>query len=156
MIVRFMVTAFFTGGRGHRSRTRSRGTVMMITHGQVNPVALAASAVRHAGRSSPVLGQVVLVAVVVAAVGAFAVLQVLARSGRRSPVTGDRRLRGMQPRRTQPWRTQDWRTLPPKDESDPQAGTMSDADQEDYGPLWRYGVPLGYGRVYEPGDRRPS
>jgi hypothetical protein len=139
---------------------------MMIMHGQVIPVALVASAVRHAGHSSPVLGQVVLVAVVVVAVGVFAALQVRARSGRRSPVTGDRRPRGTQDWRTQDWRTQDcrtqdwrtqdWRTLPPKDESEPQDDTMSAADQEDYGPLWRYGVPLGYGRVYDPGDRHPS
>lgn len=124
---------------------------MMIMHGQVIPVALMASAAGHAGRSSPVLGRVVLVAVVVAAVGVFAALQVRPRSGRRSPLTGDRRPRG-----TQAWRTQDWRTLPPKDESEPQDDTMSAADQEDYGPLWRYGVPLGYGRVYDPGDRHPS
>ncbi len=123
----------------------------MIMHGQVIPVALVASAAAHTGRSSPVLGQVVLVAVVVAAVSVFVALQVRARSGRRSPATGDRRPRG-----TQDWRTQDWRTLPPKDESEPQDSAMSAADQEDYGPLWRYGVPLGYGRVYDPGDRRPS
>jgi hypothetical protein len=129
---------------------------MMIMHGQVIPVALVASAVRHAGHSSPVLDQVVLVAVVVAAVGVFTALQVRARSGRRSPVTGDRRPRGTQDWRTQDWRTQDWRTLPPKDESEPQGDLMSAADQEDYGPLWRYGVPLGYGRGYDPGDRHPS
>jgi hypothetical protein len=83
----------------------------------------------------------VLVAVVaVVALGAFAVLWVLAWSRRRSPVAGYRRLGD----------AYDWRTLPPKDESD----AMAVEDAEEYGPLWRYGVPLGYGRVYDAGHDR--
>src|ERR1700686_4973959 len=102
--------------------------VMRIMHGRFVSVASLASTVGRAGQSSSVLGRVVLVAVAVVAVGAFAVLQVLARSRRRSPVTGTRR----------PREVYDWRTLPPKDESDPACDAMPFADQEDHGPLWRY------------------
>jgi hypothetical protein len=113
---------------------------MRIMHGRFVSVASMASAVGHAGRSSPVLGRIVLVAVVVAAVVAFAVLQVLARSRRRSPMAGHRR----------PREVYDWRTLPPQDEHDPARDAMPCADQETYGPLWRYGIPRGYGRDYDP------
>jgi hypothetical protein len=100
----------------------------------------AAPDLRQAGRKSPVLGRIVLIAVVLAAAGAFAVLQVRARSRRRSPATGNRR-RGA---------VYDWRTLPPKYENDPADDERPFADQEGYGPLWRYGAPRGYGRDYDP------
>ena len=105
------------------------------------PVPRAAAAVRQAGRRSPVLGRIVLIAVALAAVGAFAVLQVRARSRPRSPATGNRR-RGA---------VYDWRTLPPRYENDPADDERPFADQEGYGPLWRYGAPQGYGRDYDPG-----
>lgn len=129
-------------GTGHVDKLS--GTVMRIMHGRFVPVVLLASAAGHADRSSSLLGRVVLIAVAVVAVGAFAVLQVLARSRRRPPGAGTRRPRDVY----------DWRTLPPKDESDPARDAMSVADQEDYGPLWRYGVPWRYGRDYDPGHDR--
>jgi hypothetical protein len=118
---------------------------MRIMPGRFVPVVLLASAAGHEGRGSSVLGRVVLVAVAVAAVSAFAVLQVLARSRRRSIATGARR----------PREVYDWRTLPPKDERDPARGAMPLAGREDYGPLWRYGAPRAYGRDHDAGyDRR--
>jgi hypothetical protein len=106
----------------------------------VRPVPRAAAPdVRRAGRKSPVLGRIVLIAVVLAAAGAFAVLQV--RSRRRSPATGNRRLGAVY----------DWRTLPPKYENEPADDEWPFADQEGYGPLWRYGAPRGSGRDYDPG-----
>jgi hypothetical protein len=105
------------------------------------PVPRAAPDMRPAGRKSPVLGRIVLIAVALAAAGAFAVLQVRARSRRRSPATASRRLGAVY----------DWRTLPPKYEDDPADGERPFADQEGYGPLWRYGAPRGYGRDYDPG-----
>jgi hypothetical protein len=110
----------------------------MFMPGQLVSPALLASATGAVGRSGPGLARMMLVAVI--AVGAFAVLWVLAWSRRRSPVAGYRRLGD----------AYDWRTLPPKDESD----AMAVEDAEEYGPLWRYGVPLGYGRVYHAGHDR--
>ena len=78
-------------------------------------------------------GRIVLVALAVAAVGAFTVLQIMAASGRRAPAARRRRPR---PRR-------DWRSLPqdyldqPDDLDD--AKTPS-AGRDGYGPLWRYGA----------------
>jgi hypothetical protein len=84
------------------------------------------------------LGRLVLIAVAVAAVGAFAVLQLRAWS--RRPLSGRSR------------DIYDWRTLPPPlHEDDPGAGEMPFGQHESYGPLWRYGVPRGYRRDYEPG-----
>jgi hypothetical protein len=81
----------------------------------------------------------VLIAVAVAAVGAFTVLQLRAWSRRRSP---SRRSRD----------SYDWRTLPPPPHhDDPGPGEMPFGQQESYGPLWRYGAPRGYRRDYEPG-----
>lgn len=100
---------------------------------------VAASDVRQASRKSPVLGRIVLIAVALAAATAFAVLQ--ARSRRRSPVIGNRRLGAVY----------DWRTLPPEYENEPADDERAFADQEGYGPLWRYGAPRSYGRDYDPG-----
>jgi len=62
-------------------------------------------AAAHQGGNGPVLGRVVLVAVAVLAVGAFAVLQVKARSPRCRPSPPWFRRRRYEP--------PDWRTLPP-------------------------------------------
>jgi hypothetical protein len=92
--------------------------------------------------SSSVLGRIVLVAVAVAAVSAFTVLQIMARSGRRrSPAARGRRSRA----------GYDWRTLPPRYDDDAGTGELPRADQDSYGPLWRYGSPPGYRRDYGPG-----
>ena len=93
-----------------------------------------------AGPDHPWLGQLVLIAVAVGAVGAFTVLQLRAWSRRRrSP---SRRSRDIY----------DWRTLPPPpQDDDPGPGEMPFGQQESYGPLWRYGAPRGYRRDYEPG-----
>ncbi len=102
----------------------------------------AASAAGQAPRSGSAAGAIVLVAVAVAAVGAFTVLQIMARSGRRRvPAGGGRRARA----------ACDWRTLPPQYQADAgRAGTPA-ADHDGYGPLWRYGSPHGYARDYGPG-----
>jgi hypothetical protein len=110
---------------------------MRIMHERLVSVASMAAAAGHADRGSPVLGRIVLVAVAVAAVAAFAVLQVLARSRQRPLVAG----------RRGPGEAYDWRTLPP---ADPACDATSGADQETYGPLWRYGVPRGYGHHHNP------
>jgi hypothetical protein len=91
--------------------------------------------------SDPVLGRIALIAVAIAAAGAFTLLQLRARS--RRPILGQRR-------RTRAGR--DWRTLPP-----PYSASAPDErplrDHDDDGPLWRYGSPRGYGRDYGPGHR---
>lgn len=96
-----------------------------------------------AAGSNPALGRIVLVAIAVTAVGAFTLLQIRARS--RRPVLGARRRRARAGR--------DWRSLPPPQYpagalNEPQSG-----ERDDYGPLWRYGTPRGYGRDYGPGHR---
>jgi hypothetical protein len=94
----------------------------------------AASAPDHPG-----LDRLVLIAVAVVAVGAFAVLQLRAWSRRRSPSGRSRDI-------------YDWRTLPPPPrEDDPGPGETPSGQQESFGPLWRYGAPRGYRRDYEPG-----
>jgi hypothetical protein len=107
---------------------------MMIMHGQLAAASRMASAAGYGNLSGPALYRIFVIAVVVAA--AVAILQLLARSRRRPPAAG--RPAGAR---------YDWRTMPPQGEGAP----MPAADEEDYGPLWRYGVPTGYGRVYDLG-----
>ncbi len=103
----------------------------------------AASAAGQARGSGSAAGAIVLVAVAVAAVGAFTVLQLMARSGRRRvPVSRGRRARAA---------TRDWRTLPPRYQEDDGRAERPAADHDAYGPLWRYGSPHGYARDYGPG-----
>jgi hypothetical protein len=127
---------------GTGSSGGARGTVMMIVDGQLAAAAWAAIAAGPADRSSPVLGRVLLVAIVVVAAATFAVLQVLAPAGRPGRGSGSRRLARY-----------DWRTLPPQDDRDRGDDPMPRSGQDEYGPLWRYGVPMGYGRVCDPGHR---
>jgi hypothetical protein len=88
----------------------------------------------------PGLSRLVLIALAVAAVGAFTVLQLRAWSRRRRSPSGRSR------------DIYDWRTLPPPPhEDDPGPREMPFGQQESYGPLWRYGAPRGYRRDYEPG-----
>jgi hypothetical protein len=84
--------------------------------------------------------RIALIAIAVAAVGAFALLQVMACSRRRHAPSRPGR------RRHAP---NDWRTMPPgyQDDDPPYR------DAEGYGPLWRYGSPRGYGHDYGPGYR---
>jgi hypothetical protein len=94
----------------------------------------------------PGLDRLVLIAVAVAAVGAFTVLQVRAWSRRRRSPSGRSR------------DIYDWRTLPPPPlprEDDRGPGAMPSGQQENYGPLWRYGAPRGYRRDYGPGCEPP-
>jgi hypothetical protein len=103
----------------------------------------AASAGGQGPGSGSAAGAVVLVAVAVASVGAFAVLQVMARPGRRrAPVSRGRRARAAR---------YDWRTLPPQYEEDAGRAEVPVTDHDGYGPLWRYGSPHGYARDYGPG-----
>ena len=103
----------------------------------------AASAAGQARGSGSAAGAIVLVAVAVVAVGAFTVLQLMARSGRRRvPVSRGRRARAA---------TRDWRTLPPQYQEDDGRAERPAADHDAYGPLWRYGSPHGYARDYGPG-----
>jgi hypothetical protein len=109
--------------------------------GQVRPLdqRIVASAVAASSNRSG-LGQLVLIAVAAAAVGAFTVLQLRAWSRRRRTSSGRSR------------NTYDWRTLPPPpQEDDPGPDEMRFGRQESYGPLWRYGAPRGYRPDYEPG-----
>ena len=83
------------------------------------------------GGSGPVAGRIALVVVAVLAVGAFAVLQIKARSrGRRS--------RG---RRSGP---SDWRALPPPSWPGDTGGEVPAGHEERYRPDWKYGYPPGY------------
>ena len=103
------------------------------------------SAAAAAGQTpgSGAAGRILLVAVAVVAVGAFTVLQIMARSGhRRGPAGRGRRARAA---------GCDWRTLPPQYEDDAGRAEMPAADHDAYGPLWRYGSPHGYARDYGPG-----
>lgn len=90
----------------------------------------------HQGGSGSVLGRIVLVAVAVLAVGAFTVLQIMARSrGWRPP-----------PVRRRYWLdASDWRTLPPGPEAGAGEREATPAAGERYGPDWRYGYPPGSG-----------
>jgi hypothetical protein len=116
-----------------------------------------------AAGGDPALGRIALVAVAITVVGVFTVLQIRARSrrsaagpaasaARRPPALGARRRPVLGARRARAGR--DWRTLPPP----PYAASAADerppaGDHDDYGPLWRYGSPRGYGRDYGPGHR---
>ena len=103
------------------------------------PAAVAAGQASGSGAA----GRIVLVAVAVAAIGAFTVLQIMARSGRRrAPVSRGRRARAA---------ACDWRTLPPQYEDEAGRAERPAADHDGYGPLWRYGSPHGYARDYGPG-----
>ena len=76
-------------------------------------------------------GRIALVAVAVLAIGAYALLQLKARS---------RRARAAH-RRYDPW---DWRTYPPESRpAGPDAGVPY-GNEESSRPDWRYGYPPGY------------
>jgi hypothetical protein len=98
---------------------------------------LAWMAVGHQGESGSVMGRIALVAVALVAVGAFAVLQIKARSNRQRSPSGPRR-------RHDPFNPSDWRTLPPphwpggRDDEGPLG------NEERYRPDRRYGYPPGY------------
>ena len=89
----------------------------------------------HQGGSGPVVGRIALVAVAVLAVGAFAVLQVKARSYRRRPPSGRRRGRH-DPRTGGRCRAPYW----PEGRND----EAPFGNEERYRPDWRYGYPPGY------------
>jgi len=112
---------------------------MVSMHGRYVWVVMFAAAPTPGGNEW--LGRLVLIAVAVAAVGAFTALQLRAWSRRRRSPSGRSR------------DIYDWRTLPPPppEDDDPGPGEMPFGQQESYGPLWRYGAPRGYRRDYEPG-----
>ncbi len=116
---------------GHRARVMTRAWV-------TTPVAWLA--VGHQGGSGAVTGRIVLVAVAVLAVGAFAVLQVKARSRRPRSPSGPRRRR-REP--FNPFSPSDWRTLPPPSWPDGRNEAPL-GNEERYRPDWRYGYPPGY------------
>jgi len=106
-----------------------------------------------AGGGGPAIGRIALVAVAVLAVGAFAVLQVHARSDRRRPPSARRR-------RYDP---SDWRTLPPPSRPSGRDGEAPPGQQRAYRPDGRPEYPPGYDPypAYEPARttwaaRRPS
>jgi hypothetical protein len=88
------------------------------------------------GAGGSALGRIVLVAVTVLAVGAFAILQVKARSRRRR-------------------RPLDWRAVPPP-RWPAEQGERPPGNREASRPDWRYGYPPGYEPypLYDP-DRSP-
>jgi hypothetical protein len=96
--------------------------------------------------SHQVTSRIALVAIAIAAVGVFTVLQIMARSDRRPPAARGRRARA----------GHDWRTLPPEDEAAAGTSGRRGAEHDGDGPLWRYGAPQGYGRDYGPGHSSGS
>ena len=105
----------------------------VITHAvAVRPAAWLAAG--HQAGSGSVVGRLALVAVAVLAVGAFAVLQIKARSHRRRPP--ERRRRRYDP--------SDWRTLPPPYWPEGREDEGPFGNEERYRPDWRYGYPPGY------------
>jgi hypothetical protein len=114
------------GKAGDRMAAGHRAAVM-------TPVAWLATG--HQGGSGSVAGRLALVAVAVLAVGAFAVLQIKARSRRRRP-SADRRRRWYDP--------SDWRTLPPPYWPEGREDEGPLGNEERYRPDWRYGYPPGY------------
>ncbi len=99
------------------------------------PAQAGTSAARKAGGSSSAIGRVVLVAVAVAAVGAFTVLQIMARSRRRRPSSS---------RGHHSLDASDWRTMPPKCQTEARDDEAPSGNEESHRPDWRYGYPPGY------------
>jgi hypothetical protein len=104
-----------------------------------------------AAGNDPALGRIALVAVAIAVAAAFTLLQIRARSRRPLLRARQRPVRGARRRRARARR--DWRTLPPPDSASAPGERPPLRDHDDYGPLWRYGSPRGYGRDYGPGHR---
>jgi hypothetical protein len=147
-------------------------------HGKAGEPMLAEQGYIASG-GDPALGRIALVAVAVAVVGVFTVLQIRARSrrsgadpaasaarrprglgarrsilgARRPPGLGARRRPGLGARRRRARAGRDWRTLPPAYAASAAPDEQPLRDHDDYGPLWRYGSPRGYGRDYGPGHR---
>ena len=120
------------------------------------------AAAHHPGQPGPATGRIVLLAVALLAVGAFALLQVRARSRQQRPPSPDRarrhgltgRRRDADPRRDAGRRgAPDWRTAPSRYGRDASADEAPAGNQERYRPDWRYGYPPGYEPGYEPGRR---
>jgi hypothetical protein len=101
----------------------------------MTPVAWMAAG--HQAGSGAVTGRIALVAVAVLAVGAFAVLQVKARSRRPRSPFGPRR-------RHDPFNPSDWRTLAPPYRPEGRDGGGPVGNEERNRPDWRYGYPPGY------------
>jgi subtilisin family serine protease len=99
------------------------------------PAQAETSGARQTGGNSPAAGRIVLVAVAVAAVGAFAVLQVMARSRRRRPPSS---------RGQHSLDASDWRTLPPRYQTEARDDEAPPGNEESHRPDWRYGYPPGY------------
>ena len=98
-------------------------------------IPVASLAAGHQGGNGSVAGRIALVVVAVLAVGAFAMLQIKARSHRRRPPSEPRR------RRHDP---SDWRALPAPYWPDGRNDGVPFGNQERYRPDWRYGYPPGY------------
>jgi subtilisin family serine protease len=122
--------------RAGRAFAEQNGTASPSPHPRPASVAQAGtSTARQAGGSSSAVGRIALVAVAVAAVGAFAVLQVMARSRhRRPPSSGGHRSLD----------ASDWRTLPPRYQTEAGDDDAPPGNEESHRPDWRYGYPPGY------------
>lgn len=136
--------------------------MVLRAHGRAGEPMLAEQGYAVAG-SDPALGRIALVAVAIAAVSAFTLLQIRARTqrpgarraalaARRGPGLGARR-RPISGARRRARAGRDWRTLPPPYSASAPGEQPPLRDHDDYGPLWRYGSPRGYGRDYGPGHR---
>ena len=105
----------------------------------MTPVAWMAAG--HQAGSGAVTGRIALVGVALVAVGAFAVLQVKARSHRqRSPFESRRRRH--EP--FNPFNPSDWRTLPSPHWPEGRNDEAPFGNEERHRPDWRYGYPPGY------------
>ena len=89
----------------------------------------------YQGGGGSAAGRLALVAVALLAVGAFAILQVKARSRRPRPPSEHRR------RRYDP---SDWRTLAPPYWPQGRDDERPCGNEQRYRPDWRYGYPPGY------------
>ena len=96
---------------------------------------LAWLAADHQGGSGSAAGRIALVAVAVLAVGAFAVLQIKAKSRRQRPPSEPRRRR---------YNPSDWRTLPPPYWPEGRDDERPLGNEYRHRPDWRYGYPPGY------------
>src|SRR5580704_2268213 len=115
--------------RGKAGEAMAAGSHAVV----MTPVAWLAAG--HQGGSGSVVGRIALVAVAVLAVGAFAVLQVKARSYRRRPQSERRRRR---------YAPSDWRMLPPPHWPGGRDDKAPLGNEERHRPDWRYGYPPGY------------
>ena len=104
----------------------------MAAGGMTSPAWMAAA---YQGGGGSAAGRLALVAVALLAVGAFAILQIKAKSRRQRPPSEPRRRR---------YNPSDWRTLPPPYWPEGRDDERPGGNEQRHRPDWRYGYPPGY------------